>query len=145
LVLGALKGGAADVRGRVSAAAIYAYVEAALGPWNQRPLYKSHASSLGPVRLCQPDVSDTLLRELPFIFKTQNTRLQLDPTFEEMNIAVAKPENVAVFKKLKTFQTARLLKNYSGNDLYWTAERSGHVYLTPLGQFYWMLANTGRI
>ncbi|HEX9973183.1 MAG TPA: hypothetical protein VGD14_14020 [bacterium] len=38
LVVGALSGGAADVRGRVSAASIYAYVEQALRPWAQRPL-----------------------------------------------------------------------------------------------------------
>src|SRR5579863_1325704 len=51
LVLGALRGGAADVRGRVSAASIYAYAEAALGAWEQRPLYKSHASRLDSVRI----------------------------------------------------------------------------------------------
>lgn len=56
LVLGALRGGAADVRGRVSAASIYGYAEAALGAWDQRPLYKSHAAHLEPVRMCAPKV-----------------------------------------------------------------------------------------
>lgn len=145
LVVGALKGGAADVRGMVSAASIYGYVEAALGAWDQRPLYKSHASNLAPVRKCEPSVPDALLRELPRLFPAADARIQLDPTFEETNKAVAKPENVAIFKKLKKLQTAGLIKNVSGDDLYWTAERSGAVYLTPLGQFYRRLAADGRI
>jgi hypothetical protein len=145
LVIGALKGGAADVRGRVSAASVYAYVEAALGAWDQRPLYKSHASRLDPIRLCQPSVPDSLLRELPKLFSDSDARFQLNPTFEETNKAVAKPANVEMFKKFKKLQTAGLLKNLSGDDLYWTAERSGSVFLTPLGQFYWRLANDGRI
>ena len=42
----------------VSAAAIYAYVEEALGPWDQRPIYKSNATNLSPFRHCKPDLSD---------------------------------------------------------------------------------------
>jgi hypothetical protein len=37
LVIGALRGGSADVRGRVSAASIYAYAEAALVPGSSAP------------------------------------------------------------------------------------------------------------
>jgi hypothetical protein len=145
LFVGALKGGAADVRGRVSAASIYAYVEAALGPWDQRPLYKSHASRLDPVRVCLPKASDSLLRELPELFTTPDARVRLDPTFEETEKAVAKRENVAIFKKFKKLQIAGLLQNFSGDDLYWTALRSGNVYLTHLGQFYWRLAKDKRL
>ena len=38
LIMAALEGGAADIRGHVSVASIYAYVEQALGPWQQRPM-----------------------------------------------------------------------------------------------------------
>lgn len=44
LVVDALGGGAADVLGAVTAPSVYAYVEAALGAWDQRPLFKSHVS-----------------------------------------------------------------------------------------------------
>ena len=144
LLLGALRGGAADVRGRVSAASAYAYVEAALGPWDQRPLYKSHAARLDPIRQCEPKVHDALLRELPTYFPNGEYEYRLDMTYEETNRA-AKPANVAIFKKFKAFQIAGLLKCKSGADLYWTAERSGFVLLTPLGQFYRQLAQSGRI
>lgn len=144
LLLGALKGGAADVRGRVSAASIYAYVEAALGAWDQRPLYKSHAAHLEPVRVCEPKVPDQLLRELPSYFDAPGSKFQMDMTFEETN-GCAKPENVEIFKKFKALQIAGLLRCNYGSDLYWTAERSGFVLLTPLGEFYRQLVIAERI
>jgi hypothetical protein len=144
LVLGALRGGAADVRGRVSAASIYAYAEAALGAWDQRPLYKSHAAYLDPVRLCAPRVPDALLRELLTYFPHSDSEYRLDMTYEETSGA-AVPEHVAIFKKFKKFQVAGLLRPKIGDDLYWTAERSGHVMLTDLGEFYLQLVKDGRI
>jgi hypothetical protein len=57
LVVGALKGGAADVCGRISAGAVYGYLESALGFLASRLLYKSHAAKLDPVRLCQQGVA----------------------------------------------------------------------------------------
>ena len=44
LVCDALDGGASDVLGTVSAASVYAYVDQALGAWDQRPLLKAHVS-----------------------------------------------------------------------------------------------------
>lgn len=139
LILGALRGGAANVRGHISAASIYAYAEAALGAWDQRPLYKSHAGHLRPVRMVIPMVQDDLLREIPNFFPNADSAFLLDMTFEETNGA-ARPENVKIFKKFKQLQIAGLLRPRDGNDLYWVAERSGGVVLTDLGQFYHQLA-----
>lgn len=144
LVLGALRRGAADVRGRVSAASVYAYAEAALGAWDQRPLYKSHAAHLDPVRLCSPKVPDALLRELPTYFPKPDYEFRLDKTYEETS-STPKPENVAIFKKFKQLQIAGLLKPKAGDDLYWTADKSGTVLLTDLGRFYLQLVNDKRI
>ncbi|WP_300074215.1 caspase family protein [uncultured Ruegeria sp.] len=145
LVIGALKGGAANVRGKVSAAAVYGYVEAALGAWSQSPIYKSHAKNLDAIRECDPVIADSLIRELPDHFPSEDFALMLDPTFEETNLSVAVPENVEIFKKMKQYQIAGLVKNRSGRDLYWTAEQSGCVQLTPLGQFYRRLATESLI
>ena len=65
-------------------------------------------------------------------------------SFEETNGA-ANPANVATFKKFKRLQIAGLVQPKVGDDLYWTAERSGVVRLTDLGQFYRQLAVHGRI
>lgn len=144
LVVGALSGGAADVRGRVSAAAIYAYVEQALGGWYQRPLYKSHANKLSPVRLCKAHVDDPTLRQLPTWFPTVGARLRLAPSYEHTDPA-ARPEDVAVFKKLQCLRDAGLLRATDGMDFYYAALGSKEVSLTPLGQYYWRLAKDGRI
>jgi len=144
LVLGALSGGAADVRGRVSAASIYAYVEQALGPWDQRPMYKSYADRLPPVRLCKPSVTDPLLRELPKLFPLEGSVFTLDPSYEHTD-PTAENGHTALFNKFKILRNANLLATRSGEDLYYVALGSGWVKLTSLGRFYWGLANKGLI
>jgi hypothetical protein len=97
------------------------------------------------VRACEPAVPDFLLREIPTFFPTAAHEYPLDMTYEETNHGCAKPENVVIFKKFKRLQIAGLLRPKVGDDLYWTAERSGHVVLTDLGRFYLLLVNDGRI
>lgn len=145
LVLAALSGGAADIRGRVSTAGIYAYADAVLGALDQRPIYKSHAASLEPVRLCRPTVPDEELRRLPKIFSEPSSHYRLDRSYEETFVDVAVPAHVAMFKAFKRLQTAGLLRCEAGQDLYWTAERSESVALTPLGQLYWELAAANQL
>lgn len=148
LVLNGLHGGAADVLGNVSAASVYALAEQALGAWDQRPLYKSHASKLSPIRKCDPAVSAADLRELVSHFPDATQTFSLDPTYEEHS-GQAVPERVAVFKLFKKYQNARLLRTIDkDNDedaLYWACMRSTGVRLTGLGRFYWRLAKDRRI
>jgi Caspase domain len=150
LVIGALTGGAADLRGNISAAAIYAYVEQALGPWKQRPLYKSYASSLTPVRQYKPDVTDRELRRLIELFTTDNCQFPMDETFEPTHPAHI-DKNVAIFDLFKKYRNARLLNTEDNLDLYWVAMNKvlhgqiKHVMLTPLGRSYWNLVKDGRI
>lgn len=140
LLLAALEGGAADLRGIVSTASIYAYVEQALGPWDQRPIYKSNARQLSPVRYCSPDIDDDELRRLPVLFPQPNHQFHLAPTYEVTRPEAA-PEHIALFNLFKRYQLARLLRPSIDRDLYFAAIRSNPVELTPLGRFYWQLAS----
>jgi hypothetical protein len=144
LVVGALKGGAADMRGNVTAAAVYAYVEQALGDWEQRPVYKSHEYRFQPIRHCAPSVPDSLLRELPAIFKKADDPFQMAPSYEFTH-ASCDPAHVKLFEKFKVLRNARLLTTDENKDLFFIALESGRVWLTPLGQFYWQLARDNRI
>lgn len=144
LVVDALRGAAADVRGYVSAASVYAHVEQALGHWDQRPVYKSHAYKLPPVRRCAPSVPDELLRRLPKIFPKADASLAMAPSFERTHSS-ANPKHVELFNKFKVFRNARLLLTEGGKDLFDVALESKTVKLTPLGQFYWQLAHTNRL
>ncbi len=144
LIIGALKGGASDVRGHVSAASIYAYVEQALGPWDQRPTYKSNATQLSPIRFCAPDIVDDDLRRLPQFFPRPDHHYFLDPSYE-VTRSEALFEHVAIFKIFKHYQVARLLRPTFDEDLYFAAIRNHPVELTPMGQFYWQLAKQNLI
>ena len=144
LVIGALKGGASDVRGQISEASMYAYIEQALGPWDQRPIYKSNATQLSPIRQCQPDIEDDELRRLPQFFAQPNAQYFLNPSYEVVH-AEALPEHVSIFKLFKRYQVARLLRPTLDNDLYFAAIHSHPVELTPIGQFYWQLAKSGLL
>lgn len=144
LLLGGLDGGAADPRGRVSTASLYAYVEQALGPWDQRPIYKSTASQLAPIRYCAPDIDDDELRRLPELFPQPDHQFRLAPTYEVTRPEAA-PEHIALFNLFKRYQVARLLRPSIDRDLYFAALRSNTVELTPLGRFYRQLASDGLL
>jgi len=144
LLLDGLDGGAANVRGRVSAAALYGYAEAALGILQQRPFYKSHTQSMAPVRWCVPAVSDALLRELPILFETQDARHAMTPAYEFTNPFHDKAK-VAIFDKLKILRNAGLATPDGADDLYWCAINGQGARLTGLGRYYWNLVRQGLI
>jgi hypothetical protein len=142
LLVDALSGGAADVQGYVSAAAVYAFIEQALSPWHQRPMYKSHASTLSAIRRCTPKVPDELLRELPALFPSADAGHAMNPSYERTD-ASANAERVATFDRFKLLRDAGLLQ--CPIDLYYCALESQSVALTPLGRRYWRLAQSGII
>jgi hypothetical protein len=144
LVLDALEGGAADILGSVSAPAVYAYVEAALGAWDQRPLFKSHTSRLLPLRQCTPPIERRLLRKLPLLFPLPAEDLPLDPTFEPQS-PTANQENVAVFEQLQALNRVHLVVPVDAAHMYCAAMGSAACRLTPAGRYFWRLARDGRI
>ena len=50
LVVAALQGGAADLRGHITPGSIYAYVDQALGAWDQRPIFKTNVTRFTSLR-----------------------------------------------------------------------------------------------
>lgn len=144
LVCGALAGGAADVLGDVSAASIYTYVEQALGPWEQRPLFKAHLSKLVSIRKAQPLVPIKTLRKLPEWFPAATDQLPLDPTYED-TVPGHIQANVETFKQLQRCRDARLIEAVDAEFMYFAALNSKSCRLTPLGQRYWQLAKAKRI
>ena len=144
LVCDALDGGASDVLGNVTVASIYNYVDSALGAWDQRALFKSHVSKLIPLRYCTPEIDPAILRLLPEYFLEANSEHQLDSSYEPR----AEPKNERNEQILLNFQklrNARLLVTVGEDHLYDAAMKSKSCKLTPLGRFYWKLAQTGRL
>lgn len=144
LVCDALSGGAADVCGKVTIAAVYAYVDEALGGWDQRPLFKIHVSKLVPLRNCPPAVDPTILRMLPKYFNEPRDPYPLDPSYEPEE----KPhhhEHERIFGDLQKLRAARLVDPVGEEHMYYAAMNSKSCRLTALGKFYWRLANSGKI
>jgi hypothetical protein len=145
LVCGALDGGAADPRGMVTAAGIYSYVDQALGPWDQRPLFKAHVSTLITVRQCSPAVSLDTLRRIPEWFPQAKSKFPLDPAYEWTEKHGDKAKE-STFEKLQSLRAARLVEPTGGEQhMYWAAMHSEGCALTPLGRHYWLLAKEQRI
>lgn len=144
LVCSALSGGASDVVGDVTVAAVYAYVDQALGPWDQRPLFKSHVSTLIPLRKCSPAVPIEVLRRLPEWFPDPDSPFALDSSFEP-EAEPRNPDNEKIFGLLQKCNKAKIVEAVDEEHMYFAAMNNKSCRLTPLGQHYWRLANEGRI
>ena len=144
LVVDALEGGAADVLGHVTAPGIYAYVEAALGAWDQRPLFKSHVSKLVPIRKCEPAIHRAILRELPILFPLPAEDRALSPSFEKSSPSHIESD-VAIFEKLQALNRVHLVTPIGTSLMYDAAMQSLSCRLTASGRYYWRLASSGRI
>jgi len=120
LVINALQGGAADVRGHVTPGSIYAYVDQALGPWDQRPIFKTNVTSFTSLRTVSPRVADATLRRLTEYFPSVGDEHRLNPSYEftndpnqlrpEITEPIADQRNVAIFKDLQKFVSAGLVE-----------------------------------
>lgn len=144
LVCLALDGGAADVQGRTNIAGLFAYVEESLGSWQQRPLFKSHVSSLLCLRQVKPAVSLAELQRLTEFFPRADSEFALDPSYEHSR-AEAIQAHVDDYQVLVAYRNARLIEVATHDHLYYAAIESGAVQLTPLGRHYWSLVHEGRL
>lgn len=145
LLLDAIQGGAADLMGRITPGSIYAYIDQALGPWDQRPVFKTNVTNFTSLRTVTPPVSPDVLRKIVEYFPTPETEYSLDPSFEYTNVDVAKPDNVAIFKNLQKFQGVNLVRPVDEGYMYFAAQNSKSCKLTALGYHYWRLVKDGRI
>ena len=144
LLVDALDGGAANILGSVSAPAMYAFVEAALGAWDQRPLFKAHVSQVVELRCCKPPIAREVLRRLPQLFQLPAEDLPLDPSFEPSSPA-PNVDNVRKFEDLQALNRVHLVTPVNAPHMYDAAMKSCACRLTPSGRYYWRLAIEGRI
>jgi Caspase domain len=144
LVGDALEGGASDLLGNVTAPAIYALVEAALGAWDQRPLFKAHVSTVVALRKCRPPIDTAILRALPILFPVPAEDLSLTPDYEATNELVNN-EKREMFSKLQALNRVYLVVPVGVDHMYDAAMRSKACRLTAAGRYYWRLAKDDRI
>jgi len=144
LILQALHGGAANVLGHITPGNLYSFVDNALGPWEQRPVFKTNVSQFIALREMTPLVPLDTLRKLPEWFPEEEYVFPLDPSFEPEEKAVFNPENGEVFAQLQKCNRHSLIEPVDAEHMYFAAVNSKGCRLTALGAYYRSLADKGH-
>ena len=154
LLLEALEGGASDVTGNVTLGGIYAYIDKALGAWDQRPVFKTNVTRFTPLRKVVPQVDIAVIRKICEYFSNENTEIQLDPSYEQTNSPEDKHEllepyadekNIKIFSDLQKLEGVGLVVPIGEEHMYFAAMKSKACALTSIGKQYWRLVNKGVI
>lgn len=144
LVVDALKGGAADLRGNITPGSLYAYVDEALGSWDQRPIFKTNVTSFASLRTVPSKIPFVIIRRIIQYFVTPDSDYCLDPSYEDTHPS-AKETNVIIFKELQKFQSVGLVIPVDAEFMYYAAINSKSCRLTALGYQYWRLVNEKKL
>lgn len=145
LLIDALSGGASDLRGHITPGSVYAYIDQALGPWDQRPVFKTNVTRFTSLRTINPPIPTDILRKIVEYFPTAQQEHQLDPTYEFDNKDIADPDKVVILKNLQKFERVGLVVPVGEEHMYYAAQNSKSCKLTALGYHYWRLVNEGKI
>jgi hypothetical protein len=144
LLLDALRGGAADLRGHVTPGSIYAYIDQSLGPWDQRPVFKTNVTRFTSLRTVTPPIPLEILRKLSEYFEVPESEFDLNPSFEYTE-QTRNPNNVQIFKNLQKLERVGLVVPVDEEHMYYAAINSKTCKLTALGHHYWRLVKDKRI
>lgn len=144
LLVDALQGGAADLRGYITLGSIYAYVDQALGPHDQRPIFKTNITGFTSIRNVPPLVPYATLQKICDYFKNPEDEHGLDPSYEFTDPS-ANPEKVAILKDLQKFASSGLVVPVGEDYMYFAAMNSKSCRLTALGHQYWRLVKEEKL
>ena len=154
LLIEALKGGAADVTGHISIAGVYAFIDKALGPWEQRPIFKTNVTRFTSLREVKPQVDISILRKISTYFETEDFKFNLDPSFEPTNRIgethniiepYADTKHISIFADLQKLEGVGLVVPVGEEHMYFAAMNSKSCELTAVGKQYWRLVKEDRI
>jgi Caspase domain len=155
LLVDALGGAAMNLVGDVTPGGVYAHIDQSLGPWAQRPVFKTNVKRFVSLRKVQPPLELAELRKLSEFFPSAGFVYQLDPTYEPERLetksivtnSIPDPdsENVATFAVLQKYNRTGLLIPEGAPHMWHAAMESKGVRLTALGEHYRKLVSRGLI
>lgn len=150
LLVDALGGAAANLVGDITPGGVYAHVDQSLGPWAQRPVFKTNIKRFVSLRKVSPPLELSELRRISEFFPASGFQFQLDPTYEPerheswatdpQDIPAPDPEHNAIFKILQKYNSVGLAKPEGAPHMWHAAMESKTVSLTALGEHYRQLA-----
>jgi hypothetical protein len=154
LFVDALGGAAANLLGDVTPGSVYAHIDQSLGPWAQRPMFKTNVKSFVSLRKAAPPIPLSDLQALATHFPTPDYNFPLDPAYEPERAIEYKsadaipppdPQKTAVFAVLQKYVKVNLVRPVGEPHMWHAAMNSKSCELTVLGEHYQKLVAKGLI
>lgn len=151
LFVDALEGAAGNLVGDVTPGSVYAHIDQSLGPWDQRPVFKTNVKSFVSLRKVQPPISLLELQQITEFFPSPGFEFRLDPSFEpelkgrDPDMPPPDPENTRRFAVLQKYNRVNLVVPVDAPHMWHAAMGSKACKLTVLGGHYRGLVEQGRI
>ncbi len=144
LLIDALNGSASNLIGDITPGSIYAHIDQSLGPWQQRPVFKTNVKSFVTLRKVQPPISLEDLKKIVDLFPEKGYEFQLDPSYEPES-EYPNEGNTEKFSILQKYNRINLLVPIGATHMYHAAMESKSCRLTILGEHYWTLVKNNMI
>ena len=154
LLVDALSGAAANLVGDITPGSVYAHIDQSLGPWAQRPVFKTNVKTFVSLRKTEPPIALAELQALTTIFPSPDYDFPLDPSFEpersgdqlgDPALPEPDPQHTATFRVLQDYVRVSLVRPVGAPHMWHAAMQGKSCELTVLGQHYWNLVNKGLI
>jgi Caspase domain len=154
LFVDALNGAAANLVGEITPGSVYAHIDQSLGPWAQRPVFKTNVKTFVSLRKTESPIALAELRALTAHFPAPNYTFPLDPSFEPERpggqfddplIPKPDPRHTETFRVLQNYARVNLVRPVGAPHMWHAAMQGKACKLTVLGQHYWKLVKEGLI
>lgn len=151
LFVDAMNGAAGNLVGDVTPGSVYAHIDQSLGPWDQRPVFKTNVKSFVSLRKVQPPISLQELRQIIQFFPSPGFEFHLDPSFEperggsDKDMPEPDPVKTEKFAILQKYNRVNLVVPVDAPHMWHAAMRSKTCKLTVLGEHYRRLVEQNRI
>jgi len=154
LLVDALTGAASNLLGDVTPGAVYAHIDQSLGPWAQRPMFKTNVKTFVSLRKAAAPIALSELRALATHFPKPGYRFDLDPSYEpersaeqqqDPTIPSPDPAKTTVFAVLQNYVKVNLVRAVDADHMWHAAMQSKSCELTVLGEHYRRLVAGGLI
>ncbi|SHL76289.1 Caspase domain-containing protein [Roseovarius marisflavi] len=145
LLIDALSGSAANLVGDVTPGSIYAHIDQSLGPWGQRPVFKTNVKRFVSLRKVEPPLELSDLRRIAEFFPVPGHEYQLDPSYEPRRTSeevastdyiAPDPGHNAIFAILQKYNRVNLVVPVDAPHMWDAAVESKTCKLTALGEHY---------
>lgn len=144
LLIDALSGAAGNLLGDITPGGVYAHVDQSLGPWQQRPVFKTNVKTFVSLRKVQPPIELADLQQLVEFFPQAGFEFPLDPDYEPTS-TTPDPDKIKVFATLQKYNRINLVVPVGATHMYFAAIESKACRLTVLGEHYRRLVAGGLI